>query len=616
VGSRLHLRPMAQLINKFKADLREIRFLLFQQLKLQDVLADARYEAWGEDEVNMVLDEVYKYACNVSGPLNQHGDHEACRLQDGRVITPSGYKAAYDAIREQGWKTLAVSPEFGGQGAPFTLQLAADEIITGSNLSFAMYLSLTYGAAELIEAFGTHAQQALYCERMFNGTWGGTMCLTEPHAGTDVGDCKTTAAKQADGSYRIRGTKIFISGGDQDLSENIVHMVLARAEGGAPGSKGLSLFIVPAVHAKADGTLGARNDVQVASIEHKMGIRGSSTCVLNFGDEGECVGYLCGTEEQRGIMQMFQMMNGARITVGMSGYAVASAAYLAALDYAKERKQGGATKDPSSPRIPIIQHADVRRMLLDMKARVEGCRALGLTLSMHRDQAQLFAGKDDQKAAFHQQQVEVLTPLLKSYATDQAFQVCQTAIQSYGGAGFLQDHPAEQHCRDSKILAIYEGTNHIQALDLVGRKLRMEGGKGVRDLLGGLLSFTSKHAQHARLAGSIAQLKQGADLVGGLLMALGTKVEAERVPLHANMVLECLSELVVGKLLLEGAVIAHDAQASLKASEPDHAFYEGKQCAAEYFAYYVLPGIQSKVATIMAGNRSPLSIPDAAFATV
>jgi len=607
---------MVQQINKYKADLRDIRFLLFEQLGLGEVLADARFAEWGEGEVNMVLDEVYKFACNVSGPLNQHGDHEGCRLEGGRVKTPSGFKAAYEAMREQGWKLLAVSPEFGGQGAPYTVQLAADELITGANLSFAMYLSLTYGAAELIEAFGTQAQQQLFCERMFNGTWAGTMCLTEPHAGTDVGDCKTTAVRAPDGSYRLKGTKIFISGGDQDLSDNVVHMVLARAEGGALGTKGLSLFIVPAVHVAPDGSLGARNDVEVASIEHKMGIRGSSTCVLSFGDNGQCVGYLCGEEEQRGIMQMFQMMNGARISVGMSGYALASSAYLNALAYAKERKQGGASKDPASPRVPIIAHADVRRMMLDMKARVEGCRALGLQLTVHRDQALRLAGKDDDRAAYHSLQVELLTPLLKSYATEQAFQVCQTAIQSYGGAGFLQDHPAEQYCRDAKILAIYEGTNHIQALDLVGRKLRLEGGRAVRDLLTDLFVLTKKHEKHAHLASSVGQLKHAAEAVGGLLSVLGSKVDASRVPLHANMVLECLAELVVAKLLLEGAVIADAKRAALTAAEADHAFYTGKVFGAEYFAHYVLPGVHSRIATIMAGNRSPLDIPDAAFAAI
>jgi len=302
-----------------------------------------------------------------------------------------------------------------------------------------MYPGLAYGAAEVIQIFGTPEQRETYLKPMYSGRWGGTMCLTEPQAGSDVGSSRTTAKKLEDGKYLISGTKIFISGGDHDLAENVVHLVLARVEGAPLGTKGLSLFIIPKIRVNADGSLGQGNDVNVGSIEHKMGINGSATCVLNFGENEACIGELVGTVENQGISQMFRMMNGARISVGLQGVAVASSAYLNALEYAKDRKQGPHYthwKDPSAPRVPIIEHPDVRRMLLDMKARVEGIRALIVKLARHQDAVRIYQGKDDKLASYHQGQIDLLVPLVKAYGSDQAFRVCETAIQTYGGAGY------------------------------------------------------------------------------------------------------------------------------------------------------------------------------------
>jgi alkylation response protein AidB-like acyl-CoA dehydrogenase len=486
-----------------------------------------------------------------------------------------------------------------------------------------MYAGLTLGAAELIHSFGTDAQRELYCARMLGGQWGGTMCLTEPHAGSDVGDCKTTASKNPDGSYSIKGTKIFISGGDHDLAENIVHMVLARVDGAPKGTKGLSLFIVPKHRVNEDGSLGQPNDVITASIEHKMGINGSATAVLNFGENGACQGLLCGTAENQGIAQMFQMMNGARILVGVQGVGTASSAYLNALQYTKERKQGAdlaAARDPNAPRVPIIKHADVRRMLLDMKARVEGIRALGLRLTLHVDLARVLAEKDPDKALYHRGQTDLLTPIFKAYATDQGYQVATTAIQTYGGAGFLKDHPVEQYCRDSKIFSIYEGTNHIQALDLIGRKLRQQGGKPVIDFLTEVGKFAETHAAHPRFAAAVAELAKSQAVAGGILgklMEWGQKGEMGLPPLVANRVLEMMAELAVAWLLLEGGVVAHDKLTALNGgSHPDHAFYLGKCHAAIYYALNVLPGVRHKAEIIGLGDRSSLDIPEEAFATV
>jgi alkylation response protein AidB-like acyl-CoA dehydrogenase len=613
---------VAQAVNRYKADLREIQFVLFDQFKFAELIGKEPFQAWGRDEVNLVLSEVYRYACEVSGPLNGIGDAEACKLVDGVVKTPTGFKDAWTKLHEAGWGVLSAESEWGGQDAPLTLQALSNEMISGSNTAFQMYGGLTLGAAELISSFGTDAQKHLFCQKMIGGTWGGTMCLTEPHAGSDVGDCKTSAVRNADGSYQIKGTKIFISGGDHDLADNIVHMVLARIEGAPLGTKGLSLFIVPKVRVNADGSLGKPNDVITASLEHKMGIQGSATAVLNFGENEACQGFLCGTVENQGIAQMFQMMNGARILVGFQGVASASAAYLNALAYTKERRQGAsvaAGKDPTAPRAFIIEHPDVRRMLLDMKARVEGIRALGLRLTTHLDWSRALNEKDPTRALYHQGQVDLLTPIFKAYATDQAFQVAATAIQTYGGAGFLRDHPVEQYCRDAKIFSIYEGTNHIQALDLIGRKLRQQGGKPVFDFLGEVGKQIETLGKHPRLAAAVAELARANGAVGqtlGKIMEWGQAGDRAMPQRMANHVLEMLAEVAVASLLLDGAAIAHEKLASTPAEHPDHAFYEGKVHAAVYYALNVLPGARFKADVIAAGDRSPLDIPDAAFATV
>jgi alkylation response protein AidB-like acyl-CoA dehydrogenase len=613
---------MAQAVNRYKADLREIEFVLFEQLKLQDLLGKPPFEQWGLDEVKMVLPEVYRFATEVSGPLNQIGDQEGCKLVDGHVKTPSGFIQAWKLLSEAGWGVLSVGADHGGQGAPRTLGSLVNELISGSNTSFQMYSGLTIGAAELIMSFGTDEQRHLFVANMLEGRSGGTMCLTEPHAGSDVGDCTTSAVKNEDGTFSIKGTKIFISGGDHDLAPNIVHMVLARMQGAPKGTKGLSLFIVPKVWVNPDGSLGEPNDVTTASIEHKMGICGSSTCVLSFGENDACRGFLCGSVEHQGMPQMFQMMNGARILVGVQGVAAASSAFLNALQYAKERRQGSsiaAMKDPNTPRVPIIEHPDVRRMLLDMKSRVEGIRLLGLTLTSHLDRVASLYETDPDRATYHRGQVDLLTPIFKSYATDQGFQVAATAIQTYGGAGFLKDHPVEQYCRDAKIFSIYEGTNHIQALDLVGRKLRQQGGKPALDFLSDVARFIEQQASHPRLALSIAELKKAHAAAGQVfakLMEWGKAGKVDITALSANRVLDAMAELTVGWLLLEGAVIAHDALAKLSEGQPDYAFYLGKCHAAVYFARNVLPDVVSKVEVLAREDRSALEIPEEAFATV
>lgn len=608
--------------NRYKADLRELSFVMFEQFRLGELLGREPYQDWGEEEVRLTLSEVYRFVTEVTGPLNAVGDQEGCRIEDGQVVTPTGFKQAWQKTYESGFKSLAVPPEFGGQGAPRVLAALTTELTSGSNTAFEMYPGLTIGAADLIEAFGTPEQRERYCQKMFSGEWAGTMCLTEPQAGSDVGAAATFAKKNADGTYSLNGSKIFISGGDQDLTENIVHMVLARTEGAAKGTKGLSLFIVPKRRVEADGASGDSNDVKCLSIEHKMGIKGSSTALLQFGDDGQCIGELCGTVEQQGIRQMFKMMNYARIGVGLQGLGIASAAYLSALDYAKERKQGASAKnwkDPDAPRVAIIEHSNVRRMLLWMKAHVEGVRALIVKATAHLDQAAVLAGKDDEAALYHQGQTELLTPLVKAYSSDIAFRVAEMAIQVMGGVGYTEDYPVEQHCRDAKIFSIYEGTNGIQALDLVARKLGQAGGQNTQRFLGDVSAFVEKNREHPVLGPSVAHLALAQEAVAGSVMQLLAWFQggaAERVPLVANRFLTMMSELTIGWLLLDGAVVAVDAQKALAESDPDHAFYEGKKHAAIFFAHQILPGIIASAKMLASGDTSALDIPDAAFATV
>ncbi|MGZ3448660.1 MAG: acyl-CoA dehydrogenase [Polyangiales bacterium] len=606
--------------NSYKADLRELKFLLFEQFDLTSLLGQAPFENWGKDEVTMVLDESYKFCCEVLGPLNKIGDREGCRIENGQVKTPKGFKGAWDKLYESGWKAVGVDPELDGQGAPHAVLVCVEEFLSGANTAFNMYPGLAYGAAEVIDDCGTPEQREKFLKKMYHGKWGGTMCLTEPQAGSDVGSAKTTARKLPDGKYAIKGTKIFISGGDHDMAENIVHLVLARVDNAPAGTKGLSLFIVPKL--KDDGS---SNDVTVGGIEHKMGINGSSTCVLNFGENDQCVGELVGTVENAGMPQMFKMMNGARIAVGLQSVAVASSAYLNALDYAKDRKQGASIKfwkDATAPRVPIIDHPDVRRMLLDMKSRVEGIRALIVKLARHQDAHEVFKGKDDAQAAYHLGQVDLLVPLVKAYGSDQSFRICETAIQTYGGVGYTQDYPVEQYCRDAKIFSIYEGTNHIQSMDLVGRKLGQNGGANLQAFLGDVGKFIAENSDHPVLGPSVKELQAAHEAVGGSAMRLLGWFQAGKmamVPLVATRFLEMMSELAVGWLLLEGARIAHASSAKLPegdAGAKDRAFYAGKVAAAKYYALNVVPGVKLKAEIMSREDTSPLDITDEAFAAL
>lgn len=613
---------MAQAINRYRADLRDFRFLFFEQFDLPALLGKDPYAEWSADECNMVLDEVYRFVCDVTGPLNGTGDAQGCRIEDGRVITPDGFKDAWDKLWEAGWRTIASPSRWGGQDAPSMVGSFVEEMLCGANAAFTMYTGLTLTAAELIMEFGTEEQKQKYVPKMMNGEWTGTMCLTEPHAGSDVGAATTAATRNDDGTYSIRGTKIFISAGDNDLGTNVVHLVLARIEGAEAGTKGLSLFLVPRVRIHEDGSLGELNDVTVPSIEHKMGINASATCVMQFGDEDACIGEVVGGVEHQGIRQMFHMMNAARIGVGIQGLSVASAAYLSALEYARERKQGASVKEfknANAPRVPIIEHPNIRRDLLAMKARVEGIRALVMKLSNHGDRLRASQGKDDETEAYHKGQIDLLTPLVKAYGTDAAFEVSSRAIQVYGGHGFLKDHPVEQYCRDAKIFQIYEGTNFIQSMDLVSRKLGQAGGANTQAFLMDIQKFINANRNTPGLEEGIGHLQAAHEAVAASVMQFIGWFKAgkiEHIPLASEEFLTIMSELAVGWLLLDQASIALKRLPETSKTHPDHAFYNGKTFAARFFANNELSTLASRVQRLSAIDTLPAEIPDEAFTTI
>ncbi len=607
---------MSQGINHYKTDLRDMHFLLFELYRLDALFGKEPYKEWAVDDAKMILQEVYKWSCEVIGPLNRSGDVQGCTLENGRVTTPDGFKKAWDSLYEAGWRQLAAPEEWGGSAAPFALAVLVGEMLSGANTAFNMYSGLTEGMAEVVEVFGSDEQKNAYLGKLHSGVYAGTMCLTEPHAGSDVGASVTKATPIGGGKYKIEGTKLYISGGDHDLTDNILHLVLARTADAPAGTKGLSLFIVPRDRLDGSGS----NNVETIGIEHKMGVCASSTAQLGFGGSGDCIGELVGTEERKGMKQMFTMMNFARIGVGVQGLAVGSSAYLNALEYARDRKQGASIKnwkDPKAPRVAIVEHPNVRRMLLDMKSRVEGIRALIVKLAVGIDRATVARAEGDDAAAEKWEgQVDLLVPVVKAYASDQGFDIATIAIQVYGGAGYLQDHPVEQYARDAKIFSIYEGTNHIQALDLVGRKLGQKAGADLQAYVKEINEFVAANNGHEILGKEIALLGEAATaIMGSAMRFLGwsTGGKLELVPLAANRFLEMMAQTTVSWLLLESAVCALEAAEKLGEGDIDRDFYAGKRYAAQHFARTELPKTLTSARFLGEEDLSAISIPDGGF---
>jgi alkylation response protein AidB-like acyl-CoA dehydrogenase len=499
----------------YQAPVDDILFALKTAVDLPGLIARGVYEGLDEDTVRAVIDEAGKFAREVLDPLNTVGDRSGSRLVNGTVATPPGWKDAYAAFIAGGWSALPCPLEYGGQGLPAIVSMAAAEIWNASNLSFGLCPLLTHGAIDALHAHGSEELKRTYLPKMISGEWTGTMNLTEPHAGSDLGALKTKAVKQPDGTYRITGTKIFITYGDHELADNIIHMVLARLPDAPPGTKGISLFLVPKRLLNRDGSLGSRNDVVCAGLEHKLGIHASPTCVMKYGEKEGAVGYLVG-EENRGLATMFIMMNAARLAVGVQGVALAERATQRALAYAKERRQGRSGKAKGPETSPIVEHADIRRNLMTMKAMTQAARAICLVTAREIDIAQRARTEEERQLATAR--AALLTPVAKAFSTDIACEVASLGVQIHGGMGFIEETGAAQDYRDARILPIYEGTNGIQAIDLVTRKLPLGGGKIVE----GYIAELKSTADQVRASNQAALGHMGE----GLVEAVGALAEA------------------------------------------------------------------------------------------
>ena len=583
----------------FAAPTRDLQFVLHDLLKVsaQDIPGYAELDA---DFTSAVLEEAGKVASEVLAPLNTVGDTEGCHLENGVVRTPTGFKAAFDQVREGGWTGLDCDPDYGGQGMPYTLGTAVGEIFVSANMAFNMYQGLTHGAYSAIHAHASDELKAIYLPKMVTCEWTGTMNLTEPHCGTDLGLMRTKAEPQGDGSFKITGQKIFISAGDHDMAENIIHLVLAKIPGGPEGIKGVSLFIVPKFVVNADGSLGARNGVSVGKIEEKMGIHGNSTCVMNY--DG-ATGFLVG-EEHKGMKAMFTMMNEARIGVGLQGYAVAEAAYQNAVAYAKDRLQGRAvtgTENPDGPADPLIVHPDIRRNLMEQKSFVEGARALTVWGANLIDRAH----KTGDEAA--EGLISLLTPVIKGFQTDKGFEMCVQAQQVYGGHGYIEEHGMSQFARDARIAMIYEGANGVQALDLVGRKRAADGGKHVMAFFEMVKDECKAHAEDARMAGFVEPMKAASkQLQAAAMYFVQSGMKNPNNALAGSYdFMHMMGHVCLGLMWTRMAKAAYDA---LDAGASDKNFYETKIATGRFYMARQLPACAMHLQRIESGAETVMAL--------
>jgi butyryl-CoA dehydrogenase len=591
----------------YKAPLDDMRFVVTELLAGENLQSLAGYEEFPPDLVATLLEEAGKFAETVLFPLNQSGDEEGCRYENGVVRTPKGFQQAYRTYAEGGWTGLSADPDYGGQGAPAVIDAAVQEMLCSSNLSFSMYPGLTHGAYQAIAAHGTDEQKRVYLPRLVDGSWSGTMCLTEPHCGTDLGLLRTRAAPQTDGSYKISGTKIFISAGDHDLTENIVHLVLARTPDAPEGIKGVSMFLVPKFLPGADGTVGPRNGVMCGGLEHKMGIKASATCVLNFDD---ATGYRVG-ELHKGMRAMFTMMNAARLAVGIQGLGVSESAYQSAVAYARERLQGRALtgpQNPAQPADPILVHPDVRRMLLTMRAYTEGGRALVAWVAAKFDVSRRHA--DPAVASAANDFVSLLTPVVKALLTDLGTEITNLGVQVYGGHGYIRDNGMEQYVRDARIGQIYEGANGIQAMDLVGRGLPAHAGRYLRSFFHPLADFIDARAGTEALKPFIDPLAKAFGRLQRATLLIAQR--ALRDPNEAGAVASDYLRLF--GLVALAYMWARMAEVAISRLDGENSgFYQAKIDTAAFFMDRLLPQSGALFAAIMAGGRSTMGFNDEAF---
>lgn len=605
---------------------RDLHFVLFELLKVQDLCNTEKYSDYSEDVMGLILTEARKFSESVLFPLNIKGDKEGARFDNGRVYSTPGTKEAYNSFVEGGWLTPCEDERIGGQGMPHVLMMATHEMFFAANFPFMCYVNLTHDAAKLIEIFGTEEQKKLFMEKMFGGRWTGTMALTEPGAGSDVGAIQTKAFQRKDGTYLISGSKIFITNGEHDIAKNIVHMVLARIEGDAPGTKGLSIFIVPKYRVNGDGSLGEHNDIACTRIEEKIGLHASPTTTLSFGENNNCIGYLLG-KEREGVKIMFHMMNASRLEVGAWGQGTASVSYMHALDYSRQRVQGSSINDPDPlKRVPIIQHPDIRRMLLMMKSYVEGMRAMLYFCSYAMDCASVSQDKDEKKR--WNQIIDLLIPVVKAYLTEKGVELSSQAIQVYGGYGCSSEYPVEQFMRDARAGCIFEGTTGIQSMDLTLRKLAMDKGKVYSDFLAGMDDVTSKLRVSDGWDGYIDQFEKIKGSLGEIpsIFAFQMNKGNKSFPfLKSNLFLEAFGDLVVAWFLLQEALVAQekltalvkeknsDWSATFIGENADAAYYSGKIHGARFFISNVLPVTLGKIEAIKWDDVSAWEIKERSF---
>ncbi len=615
---------MAQLI----ADRRDIDFVLYEQLGIEDLLNTKKYRSLNRKLFDMVVSEARNFGIKELLPTYMQGDREGVQFNNGAVKVPACFHRAYGLFVEGDWLAMAEDPEVGGQGLPRIIKQAAYEYIFGANYGLTVTATLGHGTGKIIEQFGTPRQKELFLEKVYSGKWAGTIMMTEPEAGSEVGALTTSAVKNPNGTYYLSGNKIFTSYGDHDLTENIIHPVLARIEGAPEGSRGISLFLVPKIWVNDDGSLGEPNDIVCTGVEEKMGLHGSPTCSMTLGGKGKCRGLLLG-EENKGLRVLFHMMNEARLDVGAQGFSHGSTAYLYALAYARERSQGydlDKSKDPVAPQVPIINHPDVRRMLMLMKAYVDGMRSFLYYVAYcfdRRDCADTPAEKERYGGL-----IDWLIPVVKAYCSERGLFICDQAVQIYGGYGYTKAYPVEQLMRDCKIATIWEGTNGIQAMDLLGRKLKMNQGKAFLDFM----KEIQKCIDHAKtiqklkalvnpVENALTRLSDTANHLGAIILLPGFKTAFA----YAHPLLEVVGDVSMAWMHLWRAAVALPKLETIAGSSSPEvilekadknkevAFYDGLLKTAEYFIQSMLPVTMGKMDAIMAANSSLVDMHQKSF---
>jgi len=596
-------------MSTYAAPLKDMQFVIKELVGLEDITAMPDCAEVTGDVVDAVLEGAGKFAAEVLDPLNREGDKQGSKLLDGKVTAPQGFKEAYRQFITGGWNGLSGQTEFGGQGLPHVVAMPVQEMWNSANMAFCLCPMLTSGVLEALKLRGSPAQQQMYVPKLTSGAWCGTMNLTEPQAGSDLSAVRTRAVPEGD-HYRIHGTKIFITWGEHDMAENIIHLVLARTPDAPEGVKGISLFIVPKFLVNPDGTLGEHNDVKCVSIEHKLGINASPTCVLSYGDEKGALGYLVG-EENRGLEYMFIMMNHARLGVGLEGVALAERAYQHAREYAKTRVQGRAIGQKSGDRVTIIHHPDVKRMLLSMKAQIEAMRALAYTASAALDKSRHHP--DDKERRRNQALVDFLIPIVKGWCTESSIEVASTGIQVHGGMGFVEETGAAQYLRDARITTIYEGTTGIQAADLVGRKVGFEKGATAFAVIGEMRKLDAELARgkNADVAAQRDNLKRAVDGLGS-----ATQWVVDTFPKNPNAVAAVsvpylkLWGIVGGGWQMARAALIADSKLGIGG---DADFYRAKIATARFYSEHILPQATALSAEVVNGAASVLAMSEAQF---